>query len=156
MIKHSAILAVVVAVLVGSLLYSMSPDEVRIAYSGIRNKVSDRVLETLAALHWRALRLGEIHMPPAPPPVRRDLIPDPFQLHRPRQTSVAGRIREWVYQPETLWLASAVAALLWFWRRARKQRVQIVAEQKMSGTLVRAVHQMSGPSERRLRTIHDS
>jgi hypothetical protein len=154
MIKHSAILAVFVVFLVGTLLYSMSPDELRIAYAGIRHKVSDAAEETLRAMHGQALRIREIHPLPPGAPLRRKLMPDPFRPYATRQAA-AGRIPGWILGPQWLWSVPAAGVLLWLGRRVRRKRFQFAAEQKMAFTLVTAVRHMSNRPGKALTTTND-
>ena len=85
-----------VTLLLGSVLYTMAPSEMRIAYDGTRVKVRATVEEILSALHWKKLSLNKVRAAPERP-VSRQLEPNPFGPQRSRQAPAAAGVRSWLH-----------------------------------------------------------
>jgi len=67
MIKHTLVLSSLVVVLVGSLMYCISPDEIRIVYAAARSRLSTDVDELLGATRDRGTKLlKEVRAQPGP------------------------------------------------------------------------------------------
>ena len=141
MIRHSALLTAWIVLLVGALLYGIQPDEMQIAYHGIRRKAEESTYRLMVALRWRELKLPEMPELPAEP-TARSFRPDPFRPYGPSPEASKARFWAWLGQPERLWFLSAAFPMLWLRRRARLKRHRFAAEQKMAVNLSRAVRQM--------------
>jgi len=109
MIKRFAILASFMTWLIGTLVYSISPGEVQIAYAAFKSKVSDAFMHLLSSLHLSALGAR---------PVAAD----------PPAATLAGAIWVWFHRPEMLLFLPVAGAVVWLGRRARTKPVQSVED----------------------------
>jgi len=139
--KHAALFCALEFFLVGGLLYSISPDEVRIAYIGIKRK-----LLSASGTSNRGTPQPLSNSP------RRQLVPDPFGLYGLRRAG--SRPRRWIGSTEMLGCLPGLGAVLWLGLFVRKRRFRFAVEKKMAVTLVNAVRQMSESPERTL--SHDA
>jgi hypothetical protein len=143
MVKHTAVIMILVALLVGGLMYCISPDEATIACSIAKYWASSQFDGIVAlALHRGTKGVAQLRAQPAVLHPARNIRPDPFGPFARQQTAAASRSSSWLKGPRAIavWLSMVVVLLAA--RRFRKKRFKFAMEQKMAITLSKAVRQM--------------
>jgi hypothetical protein len=145
MIKHSLSEGVLVAFLVGLMLYSISPGEVQIAYDGLKRKLAGTASGSLVALHLRAPPAAESEpVPPISP-----------AAPGPRPANVLRTIWGWLQAPELVAFLLAGGGILWMGRSKHRRQFRAESERKMAIKLTRAVRHMGDRSPEPSETFHD-
>jgi hypothetical protein len=142
MIKHTAVLGLWVALLVGVLVYCISPDEATMAWSIAKNRASSQFDGIVAAtLHRGTTGVDQVRAQPAFSQPVRNIRPDPFRPFAPQQQT-ASHFSSWLKGPQVIAVWSSMAALLLAANLFRKKRFKFAMQQKMAITLSKAVRQM--------------
>ena len=138
MVKHTGVLVILVALLVGGLVYCISPDEAVMAWSIAKSRASSQFDGIVAAtLHRGTKAVDRVRAQPAVSHAVRNIRPDPFRPFAPQQQT-ASHFSSWLKGP--VW--SSIAALLLAANLFRKRRLKFAMQQKMAITLSKAVRQM--------------
>jgi len=117
--------------------------------------------ETVLSIFRRDTRAGDDASPrpqaePAKKPSARNLLPDPFYPNGDRPVTNTRFTWRSLEQPHVLAAVPVAGAALWLGACVRKRRFQSAAQEKMAGTLSKAVRKMSKLSGTTLRTIDDT
>lgn len=160
MIKQSSTVAALVIVLVGAFVYAISPGEMETVCAWADRRMSD-AWQAMISISRRDTRAAEntgrqLQAGSEKKPQSRNLSPDPFYPNRDRPVTKAGLTWRSLVQPQILAAVPLAGAALWLGACVRKRRFQSAAEEKIAGTLSKAVRQMSKLSETTLRTIDDT
>jgi hypothetical protein len=160
MIKQTSTVTALVIVLVAAFVYAISPGEMENACAWADRRICD-AWEAMVSIFRRDTRAGgEIGRQPqselVKKPEARNLSPDPFYPNCDRPLRKAGFTWRSLAQTQVLAAVPVAAAALWLGACLRKRRSQSAAEEKMAGTLSKAVQEMSKLSATTLRTIDDT
>src|SRR6266567_944948 len=143
MIKHAAILGTLVALLVGGLVYCISPGELQTVWSIARNRISTEAGEVLeATLHRGTKIIDRARAEPAPSRTGRNMRPDPFRPFGPRPASAASGFWIWLKGPQPVAVWISILAIWLAHRYVRKRRFRLAMEERMAISCSKAVRQM--------------
>lgn len=121
-----------VVVLVGVLMYCISPGEVETAWTVVTSRVWSELSGRMrATLESASDAIDQVLAEPATPTKVGHNASDPFRPFGPRETPDASRVADWLKGPEpvAIWVCMVVALLVH--RYIRRKRFKFATEQGM-------------------------